>query len=109
MGIVYSGVIKEGEKINFSQFRDLVDQLRFALQQKGFEPDDVVKISPMDKDGNRIDETTVELVDKIRIDAIERSSISIMDIENLVSQVWRYDNGLSWEKTIHDSGAEREW
>ena len=87
----------------------MVERLRTALQQNGHKPDEVFKISPMDKDGNRIDEKTVEFVDKIRIDVNERSSNSIGDIDNLVSQVWRNDNGLSWNKTTYDSGAEREW
>ena len=62
MGIVYSGISKDGEGINFIQFQDLVEHLRIALQQIGHELDDVCKTLAKNNDGNRINEKSVELV-----------------------------------------------
>jgi len=109
VGIVYSGISKDGKGINFSQFQDLVEHLRSALQQIGYELDDVCKILAKDNEGNTIEDGANEQVSQVRIDVNESGSLSKEKIEEQIFKVWTIEWGISIEKTSYDSGAIREW
>ncbi len=109
MGIVYSGITKDGKVIRFDHFQDLVEHLRSALQQIGHELDDVCKIIAKDNEGNTIEDGANEQVSQVRIDVNESGSLSKEKIEEQIFKVWTMEWGITIKKTSYDSGAIREW
>ena len=109
MGIVYSGMTKDGRVINFEYFKELVEALSSAIQQSGHELDDVCKILAKDNDGNAIEDEPNDTVSQVRVDVNESGPLSTEIIEEQIFKIWTMKYGIKYEKVEHGSGAIREW